>query len=795
MIPPRPLAGTLLGLSCILAPPGVVVGQEALSGTRIWDDRQGYDEDAAAMVAGIHRFLDRTLDESASRRAQFWNIDNTSAQNWSASVEPNRARLRGLLGLVDPRADEPRMEVVATVDHAGPIASTSRFDVHAVRWEVFPRTFAEGLLLEPKGVVRAGVVVLGDADQAPEAVAGLDDALPPVSQVARLLAADGCRVVVPTLLDRSCTYSGNPEVRMTNLTHREWIWRQAFEIGRHPLGYEVETVSSALDWLSARPDASDLPLGVAGYGEGGLVSLLAAAVDPRILGCWVAGAYGQTRSVWEQPIDRDIFGFLAEFGDTELANLVIPRGLVVEACAGPAWTGPLPPVGDRSDAAPGSLDPRAGVAASLELSRRASDSETALPRGHRPVTVLVREEEDESSGWNAGDVARREFLNTLLGLREPVGAAVEVSAESWQGLRPLPAGSDRIRRLVEGWTEHTQQLVRASERRRAEVWSAADATSPESWAESVRPLRERFWDEVIGRFPPADQPLEPRTIQILDEPNYRGYAVELPVWRDVVATGVLLLPKDLQEGERRPVVVCQHGLEGTPEPIVDKGVDSVYHAYGAHLADRGYIVYAPQNPYKGHNEFRQLQRKAHPLKRSIFAVIVRQHERTLEWLKTLGSVDPERIAFYGLSYGGKTAMRVPALLEDYCLSICSADFNEWVVKCTNLDRPLSYMYTVEYDMYEWNLAGGFNYAEMADLIAPRPFQVERGHSDGVAPDEWIGYEFAKVRRRYDALGMEDRCDITYFNGPHEIRGDGTFRFLATQLDWPRGAEPIRDEDR
>ena len=39
-------------------------------------------------------------------------------------------------------------------------------------------------------------------------------------------------------------------------------------------------------------------------------------------------------------------------------------------------------------------------------------------------------------------------------------------------------------------------------------------------------------------------------------------------------------------------------------------------------------------------------------------------------------------------------MRVPAILKDYCLSICSADFNEWAVKCTNLDRKYSYLYTI-----------------------------------------------------------------------------------------------------
>ena len=82
--------------------------------------------------------------------------------------------------------------------------------------------------------------------------------------------------------------------------------------------------------------------------------------------------------------------------------------------------------------------------------------------------------------------------------------------------------------------------------------------------------------------------------------------------------------------------------------------------------------------------------------------------------------------------------------------------------------------------------GTFNYAEMAALIAPRPFQVERGHSDGVAPDEWIGYEFAKVKRTYDTLGLADRVDITYFNGGHMIKAEGTFEFLAKHLDWPRG---------
>ncbi len=259
-------------------------------------------------------------------------------------------------------------------------------------------------------------------------------------------------------------------------------------------------------------------------------------------------------------------------------------------------------------------------------------------------------------------------------------------------------------------------------------------SSPVAYEKSLAPYRKAFHEELIGKLDVPDGPIAARSVKLLDEPRWVGYGVELDVLPDVVASGILLLPKDLEDGERRPVVVCQHGLEGRPEAVVDPRIKSPYNTFGAQLADRGYIVYAPQNPYIGHERFRTLQRKLNPLGVSLFSVIVAQHDRTTRWLAGLPQVDPGRIAFYGLSYGGKTAMRVPAILDRYCLSICSGDFNEWVVKTTSLDRSTSYLYTVEYDMYEFGLAERFNYAEMAALIAPRRFQVERGHGDGVAPD-------------------------------------------------------------
>jgi hypothetical protein len=87
-------------------------------------------------------------------------------------------------------------------------------------------------------------------------------------------------------------------------------------------------------------------------------------------------------------------------------------------------------------------------------------------------------------------------------------------------------------------------------------------------------------------------------------------------------------------------------------------------------------------------------------------------------------------------------------------------------------------------MFEWNLGNTFNYAEMSWLICPRPFMVERGHDDGVAPGEWVSYEYARTRERYDRLGLGDETTIEYFNGPHTIHGVGTFQFLRDKLKFP-----------
>ncbi|GIT38685.1 MAG: hypothetical protein Ct9H300mP7_6060 [Verrucomicrobiota bacterium] len=73
----------------------------------------------------------------------------------------------------------------------------------------------------------------------------------------------------------------------------------------------------------------------------------------------------------------------------------------------------------------------------------------------------------------------------------------------------------------------------------------------------------------------------------------------------------------MKPNEQRPVVVCQHGLEGRPQDII-QGDHHAYHDFAAKLAERGFITFSPQNLYIFTDRFRTLQRKGNPLKKSCF---------------------------------------------------------------------------------------------------------------------------------------------------------------------------------
>ncbi len=770
-----------------LCPAGSLQAQQ-LPGTRPLE-MEG--DIALSLVAGVDKFLLSETEKSLIARAVRWKRDSSSAEAYEKSVEPNRQRLRKILGVVDSRENFTAPSLVGTTYESPMVGRGDGYEVLAVRWPVLPGVSAEGLLVRPvRREALADIVAIPDADQLPELLAGLTPGLPPTGQWVRRLGESGFRVLVPVLIDRQDTHSFVHGGRPTNQPNREFLYRGAFEMGRTLIGLEVQKVLAAVDWFErdAALKGKKKRIGVMGYGEGGLLALYAGALDPRIDVTLVSGYFDSRQNLWQEPIYRNVWSLLTEFGDAELASLIAPRTLIVEASAVPQVSGPPAPREGRAGAAPGRLETPELKVVEHELAR-AKGLSGGLKPPQRLELIATQSKADaapdvppDGQGAAGSEAALVALVDALVEGTKLV-ANGEEPARLW---REKPDFAPRQARQFAELNEHIQSLMRASEFAREKFWAKADRTSVATWEKSCIPYRDYFDREVIGRIDQARLPLSPRSRKVYDEPKYVGYEVVLDVFPEVIAYGILLVPKGILEGERRPVVVCQHGLEGRPQDLADPKVrNKAYNQVACRLAEEGFITYAPQNLYLFKDQFRTLQRKANPLKKSLFSVIVPQHQAATDWLAGLPMVDPEKIAFYGLSYGGKTAMRVPPLVSRYCLSICSADFNEWIWKNASNRHKYSYLGTGEYEMAEFDLANTFNYAEMAGLIAPRPFMVERGHHDGVAPDEWVAYEFARVKRLYVALKIPNQTTIEFFDGPHSIHGVGTFDFLREKLAWPR----------
>ena len=515
-------------------------------------------------------------------------------------------------------------------------------------------------------------------------------------------------------------------------------------------------------------DAETVSIGVMGWGEGGLLALYSAAIDSRIDVACVSGYFDSRQNIWQEPVSRNIFGLLEQFGDAEIATLVTPRTLIIEAARAPEVE--LPGKGG----APARL-----VTPSLQAVQQEVRRARKLLQQHPELATIELIVSDDGTGSFSTSKTLQQFLRSFENGRElaPLGTEPELLSANDTGMREA--------RLLNHYNNHNQWLLRESPFVRKEFMSKLDTSSVEQYEQSVEWYRDYFREEVVGHFDQDLLAANPRSRQIAQSELWDRYEVVLDVFPDVIAYGILTVPRGIKPGEQRPVVVCQHGLEGRPQSTIGEVQIAYYNAFATRLAERGFITFAPQNLYIFTDRFRTLQRKSYALKKTLFSTIVPQHQQIVNWLKTLPQVDDQRIAFYGLSYGGKSAMRIPPLVTDYCLSICSADFNEWVRKNASTRHDFSYVWTGEYEIFEWDLGSTFNYAEMAYLICPRPFMVERGHFDGVGVDEWVAYEYAKVRHLYQALlHIGDQTEIEWFVGPHTINGVGTYQFLHKHLNWP-----------
>ncbi len=388
------------------------------------------------LMDGAHRFIDEQIRAARAQRSRFWKYDTSSRSAYEASVAENRQQLRQIIGAVDPRLPT-RMEQFGDDNNPACVAETSLYRVFQVRWPVLDGVFGEGLLVQPRAAPSAHVVVVPDADQTPEQILGLAPALAPESQFARRLAEHGFELVIPTLVSRRKLDTDDPGLKKSDQTYREWIYRQAFHMGRHIIGYEVQKVLAAVDWFEKRD----------GLRQDRRAGLRRRRPDRVLCG---GARYADRRRAGQR-----LFRFPRKrVGGAHLPQCVESAGAVwrcgdclVDSAA--VAGGGIQPGAD-GDGPQGGLA-HAGV---LVRSRRSSSASPWPPDLRKPVLV-----HNDGQPTGPGSVRALEEFAQRLGVRTTMSLSTEIPAERRSALRP----EERHNRAVQQLEDHVQSLVRSSE--------------------------------------------------------------------------------------------------------------------------------------------------------------------------------------------------------------------------------------------------------------------------------------------------------------------------------------------
>jgi len=96
----------------------------------------GKDDLSRMMVDGMNRYLDRQTTNAVKRRSQSRNPDYSGPGAYSRSMNSNRKHFARIIGVVDERMADIKMEYVSGPATSALVAESSRFRVYSVKWNV-----------------------------------------------------------------------------------------------------------------------------------------------------------------------------------------------------------------------------------------------------------------------------------------------------------------------------------------------------------------------------------------------------------------------------------------------------------------------------------------------------------------------------------------------------------------------------------------------------------------------------------------------------------------------------------
>lgn len=226
----------------------------------------------------------------------------------------------------------------------------------------------------------------------------------------------------------------------------------------------------------------------------------------------------------------------------------------------------------------------------------------------------------------------------------------------------------------------------------------------------------------------------------------------------------LLVPK---AGGRRPAVLCLHQTTRIgKDEVIGMGPMTNLH-YGKELAERGWVVLAPDYPSFGEDrtDFAKEVYGRRYQSGTMYAIV--NHTRGIDLLATHPRVDPRRIAAMGHSLGGHNALFAAAFDERIRAVVTSCGFTAFAkyyggnLKGWASDRYMPMIATV-YGSSQTRVP--FDFTDVMEAIAPRAVFVNAPTLDSNFDSSGVDDVVEAVRGRFAA----GRLVVRHPEGEHDF---------------------------
>ena len=243
----------------------------------------------------------------------------------------------------------------------------------------------------------------------------------------------------------------------------------------------------------------------------------------------------------------------------------------------------------------------------------------------------------------------------------------------------------------------------------------------EAWEKRRSAIKEQW----LGFLGPLDvQRAEPK-LEVLEEDRPGGVIRQLVRYESEPGQSIqayLLRPAKISG--RAPGIVALHSTtkgETIRQPAGIEGNPTL--AFGLHLAERGYVVFCPENfLWQGGKRFEDAVKQFHQRhpKSKGMAKMVFDAQRGLDVLESLDYVDGGRLGAVGHSLGGKEVLYLAALDERVKAAVSSEGGID--ISFSNWDAPWYLSDAVKRDDFK------LSHHELLALVAPRAFLLIGGDS-------------------------------------------------------------------